>query len=510
MDGTGSNPAERVIARFGGQSALAALLGRRQSTVQHWASSGRIPAQWQQPLISLARQRGIILEAKDFVNTQAHTIAPAEGKLGILLVGLGAVASTFLAGVEHLRRGAKPIGSLTQGATIRIGKRTDHNMPLIKDFVPLADLDDLVFGAWDPISDNAYEAALRCGVLDRHEHIEPIADFLKSIKPMPAAFDNRWAKAIHGTNVKQAATKLDLVEQIRADIRDFKARNNCSRLVMVWAASTEIFIEEHAPHMNLEAFEAALETNDEWIAPSMVYAYAALMEDVPVANGAPNLTVDIPALVKLANDRGLPICGKDFKTGQTLLKTVLAPMFKARMLGLNGWFSTNILGNRDGEVLDDPENFKTKEESKLGVLEHILQPELYPDLYGDLYHKVRINYYPPRGDNKEGWDNIDIFGWLGYPMQIKVDFLCRDSILAAPIVLDLALFMDLAHRAELKGIQEWLSFYFKSPQHAPNLYAENDLFIQQTKLKNTLRWLMGEEQITHLGQEYYQDEYVKE
>jgi myo-inositol-1-phosphate synthase len=511
MDALEANPAERIIARFGGQSALGALLGRRQSTVQHWANTGRIPAQWHQPLISLARQRGIILEAKDFVDTQNHDIAPPEGKLGVLIVGLGAVTSTFLAGVEHLRRGsAEPIGSLTQRGTIRLGKRTEDRMPLIKDFVPLAGLDDLVFGAWDPIADNAYEAAVRCGVLDRYEHVEPIAGFLKSIEPMPAAFEQRWASRIHGDNVKQGTSKMDLVEQIRQDIRDFKAKNNCDRLVMIWAASTEIFMEEQPQHMNLEAFEAALEASDEMIAPSMLYAYAALMEGVPVANGAPNLTVDIPAIVKLANDRGLPICGKDFKTGQTLLKTALAPMFKARMLGLNGWYSTNILGNRDGEVLDDPENFKTKEESKLGVLEHILQPDLYPDLYGDLYHKVRINYYPPRGDNKEGWDNIDIFGWLGYPMQIKIDFLCRDSILAAPIVLDLVLFMDLAHRAGLKGIQEWLSFYFKSPQFAPAVYPENDLFIQQTKLKNTLRWLMGEEQITHLGQEYYQGEYAKE
>jgi myo-inositol-1-phosphate synthase len=510
MDVREDSPAERVIRRFGGQSALAALLGRRQSTVEHWANTGRIPAQWHQPLISLARQRGVILEARDFVHSQAHNIEPAQGKLGVLIVGLGAVASTFLAGVEHLRRGAQPFGSLTQGATIRLGKRTDDRMPLIKDFVPLADLNDLVFGAWDPIEDNAYEAAVRCGVLDRHEHIEPIADFLKSIEPMPAAFDNRWAKAIHGDNVKPAPGKTELVEQVRQDIRDFKARNGCDRLVMIWAASTEIFIEAQAEHMNLEAFEAALESGHEMIAPSMLYAYAALMEGVPFANGAPNLTVDIPALVKLANDRGVPIAGKDFKTGQTLLKTALAPMFKARMLGISGWYSTNILGNRDGEVLDDPENFKTKEESKLGVLETILQPDLYPELYGDLYHKVRINYYPPRGDNKEGWDNIDIFGWLGYPMQIKVDFLCRDSILAAPIVLDLVLFMDLAQRAGMKGVQEWLSFYFKSPQHASGLYPENDLFIQQTKLKNTLRWLMGEEQITHLGQEYYQDEYVKE
>jgi myo-inositol-1-phosphate synthase len=511
MEALEANPAERIIARFGGQSALGALLGRRQSTVQHWANTGRIPAQWHTPLISLARQRGIILEAKDFVDTQPQNIAPAEGKLGVLIVGLGAVTSTFLAGVEHLRRGtAEPIGSLTQRGTIRLGKRTEERMPLIKDFVPLASLDDLVFGAWDPIADNAYEAAVRCGVLDRYEHIEPIADFLKSIEPMPAAFEQRWASRIYGDNVKHGDSKMDLVEQIRRDIRDFKAKNNCDRLVMIWAASTEIYTEEQDQHLNLEAFEAAIEESDEMIAPSMLYAYAALMEGVPFANGAPNLTVDIPAIVKLANDRGLPICGKDFKTGQTLIKTALAPMFKARMLGINGWYSTNILGNRDGEVLDEPENFRTKEESKLGVLEHILQPELYPDLYGDLYHKVRINYYPPRGDNKEGWDNIDIFGWLGYPMQIKIDFLCRDSILAAPIVLDLVLFMDLAHRAGLKGIQEWLSFYFKSPQFAPAVYPENDLFIQQTKLKNTLRWLMGEEQITHLGQEYYQEEYVKE
>ncbi|MGE3694938.1 MAG: inositol-3-phosphate synthase [Dehalococcoidia bacterium] len=500
------NPAELVIRRFGGQSALAALLGRRQSTIQHWANTGRIPAQWHRPLMSLARGRGIILEAKDFVTAQSNSIAPASGKLGVLLVGLGAVASTVIAGVEHARRGTgRPVGSLTQMGTIRLGKRTENRSPLIKDFVPLAGLDDLVFGAWDPIPDDAYEAALKCGVLDKHEHVEPIADFLKTIKPMPAAFDQFYVKRLEGTNVKRG-TKADLVDQIRADIRNFKAANGCDRLVMVWAASTEIFMEESPAHQNLENFEAALEAGDQTIAPSMLYAYAALMEDVPFANGAPNLTVDIPALVKLATDRGLPVCGKDFKTGQTLLKTVLAPMFKARMLGINGWYSTNILGNRDGEVLDDPESFKTKEESKLGVLEHVLQPDLYPELYGDIYHKVRINYYPPRGDNKEGWDNIDIFGWMGYPMQIKVDFLCRDSILAAPIVLDLAIFMDLARRAGMKGIQEWLSFYFKSPQHAPNLYPEHDLFIQQTKFKNTLRWMMGEEQITHLGMEYYQDE----
>ena len=499
-------PAERVIARFGGQSALAALLGRRQSTVEHWAKTGRVPAQWHQPLMSLARERGVILEPKDFIEAQPHDIAPAKGKLGVLLVGLGAVASTFIAGVEHARRGTgRPVGSLTQMGTIRLGKRTENRQPLIKDFVPLADLEDLVFGAWDPFADNAYEAALKCGVLDRYEHVEPIADFLKTIKPMPAVFDQYYVKRLDGPNVKHAASKLELAEAIRSDIRDFKSRNGCDRLVMVWCASTEIFMEEAAAHGNLEDFEAAMETSDESIPPSMLYAYAAMMENVPFANGAPNLTVDVPAIVKLANDRGLPICGKDFKTGQTLLKTVLAPMLKARMLGVNGWYSTNILGNRDGEVLDDPESFKTKEESKLGVLEYILQPDTYPELYGDIFHKVRINYYPPRGDNKEGWDNIDLFGWMEYPMQMKIDFLCRDSILAAPIVLDLALFMDLAQRAGLKGIQEWLSFYFKSPQFAPGLYPEHDLFIQQTKLKNTLRWLMGEEQITHLGQEYYQD-----
>jgi len=501
------SPAGRIIARFGGQSALAALLGRRQSTIEHWANTGRIPAQWHQVLMSLARERGVILEPRDFVATQPQPIDPADGRVGVLIVGLGAVASTFIAGVEAIRQGfARPIGSVTQMGTIRLGKRTEERHPLVKDFVPLAGLDQLVFGAWDPIPDNAYESAINAGVLDRHEHIEPIADFLKGIKPMPAVFDQYYVKRLEGTNVKHGATKLDLAEQIRKDIRDFKAANNCDRLVMIWAASTEIFLEESEAHRNLEAFEAAMESNDGTIAPSMLYAYAAIMEGVPFANGAPNLTVDIPALVKLAHDKGVPLCGKDFKTGQTLIKTVLSPMFKARMLGVAGWYSTNILGNRDGEVLDDPESFKTKEESKLGVLEYVLQPEVYPELYGDLYHKVRINYYPPRGDAKEGWDNIDIFGWLGYPMQIKIDFLCRDSILAAPLVLDLVLFMDFAKRAGQKGIQEWLSFYFKSPQHAPELYPEHDLFIQQTKLKNTLRYMMGEEQITHLGIEYYQEE----
>jgi myo-inositol-1-phosphate synthase len=457
--------------------------------------------------MSLARERGVILEPKDFVSIKPNPIEPPEGRLGVLMVGLGAVASTFVAGVEHIRRGmALPVGSLTQMGTVRLGKRTENRMPLVKDFVPLADLNQLVFGAWDPIPDDGYESAIKCGVLEREKHIEPIADFLKSIKPMTAAFDQYYVKRLIGANVKPHRKKTELVEAIRKDIRDFKEANDCDSLVMIWCASTEIFVEEESIHRNLESFESALEENDERITPSMLYAYAALLEGVPFANGAPNLSVDIPALVQLANNRNIPICGKDFKTGQTLIKTVIAPMLKARMLGVQGWYSTNILGNRDGEVLDDAESFKTKEESKLGVLEYILQPQLYPELYGDVYHKVRINYYPPRGDNKEGWDNIDIFGWLGYPMQVKINFLCRDSILAAPLVLDLVLFLDLARRAGMSGIQEWLSFYFKSPQHSEMVHPEHDLFIQQTKLKNTLRWMMGEEQITHLGIEYYQKE----
>jgi myo-inositol-1-phosphate synthase len=436
----------------------------------------------------------------------SREVKPAKGKLGVLCVGLGAVASTFIAGVELARRGkGKPVGSLTQLGTIRLGKRTEARSPLIKDFVPLAGLDDLVFGAWDPVPDNGYESCLHCGVLDKHEHVHPIKDFLKGIEPMPAVFDQNYVKRLSGTNVKQGKNKRELAEALRKDIRDFKAKHGCDRLVMVWCASTEIFITAGPAHQTLESFEKAMENNDVSIAPSMLYAYASIMEGVPFANGAPNLTCDVPAIEKLARDKGVAIGGKDFKTGQTMLKTVLSPMFKARMLGVAGWYSTNILGNRDGEVLDDPESFKTKEESKLGVLEYILQPKVYPELYGEMYHKVRINYYPPRGDNKEGWDNIDIFGWLGYPMQIKVDFLCRDSILAAPLVLDLALFFDLAQRAGLSGIQEWLSFYFKSPQFAEGLYPEHDLFIQQTKLKNTLRWMMGEDQITHLGIEYYEE-----
>jgi myo-inositol-1-phosphate synthase len=437
----------------------------------------------------------------------ARQITPAQGKLGVLCVGLGAVATTFIAGVENVRRGAaRPIGSITQMGTIRLGKRTEKRAPLIRDFVSLAGLPDLVFGAWDPIPDDAYTAALRAGVLDRHEHLEPIAPFLKGIKPMPAVFDQSYVKRLEGKNVKPGNSKRELVEALRKDIRQFKTKHKCERLVMVWCASTEIFISPGPAHWTLEAFEKAIDANDPSIAPSMLYAYAAIMEGVPFANGAPNLTCDFPAMEQLAKNKGVAIGGKDFKTGQTMVKTVLSPMFKARMLGVAGWYSTNILGNRDGEVLDDPESFKTKEESKLGVLEYILQPQLYPELYGNMYHKVRINYYPPRGDNKEGWDNIDIFGWLGYPMQIKVDFLCRDSILAAPLVLDLALFFDLSQRAGLSGIQEWLSFYFKSPQVAPGLYPEHDLFIQQIKLKNTLRYLMGEKQITHLGIEYYLDD----
>ncbi len=433
-------------------------------------------------------------------------VEPAEGKLGVLLVGLGAVATTYVAGVENVRRGAaKPVGSLAELSAIRLGKRTEQRSPKIREFVPLTELDDLVFGAWDPIPDDAYDSCKVAGVLN-HTHVEPIADFLKTIEPMPAVFDQQYVKRLEGTNVKTGKTKRELAEALREDIRNFKEKNGCARLVMVWCASTEVFIRPGPAHATVEAFEKAMEENDPAIAPSMLYAWASLMENVPFANGAPNLSVDAPALVQLAQDRGVAIGGKDFKTGQTLMKTVISPMLKARMLGLNGWFSTNILGNRDGEVLDDPESFKTKEESKLSVLEHILQPSVYPDLYGEAYHKVRINYYPPRGDNKEGWDNIDIFGWLGYPMQIKVDFLCRDSILAAPIVHDLALFFDLAQRAGMSGIQEWLSFYFKSPMAAPELNPEHDLFIQHAKLKNTLRWLMGEEQITHLGVEYYQYE----
>ncbi|HSI87951.1 MAG TPA: inositol-3-phosphate synthase [Pyrinomonadaceae bacterium] len=431
-------------------------------------------------------------------------VTPAEGKLGILLVGLGAVSTTFVAGVEAIKRDlAKPIGSLTQMGTIRLGKRTDGRSPKIKDFVPLATLDDIVFGAWDIFPDNAFDAAMKSGVLEK-DLLNQVSEQLASLKPMPAVFEQNYVKRLHGENVKTGKTKMELAEQLIEDIARFKIENGCDRLVMIWAASTEIYLEASEVHNSIEAFEKGLYDNDPAIAPSMIYAYAALKSQIPFANGAPNLSVDIPALTKLADDQGVAICGKDFKTGQTLMKTILAPGLKSRMLGLEGWYSTNILGNRDGEVLDDPENFKTKEESKLSVLEHILQPEVYPDLYSDFSHVVRINYYPPRGDNKEGWDNIDIFGWLGYKMQIKIDFLCRDSILAAPLCLDLALFLDLAQRAGMKGIQEWLSFYFKSPQTKPGLYPEHDIFIQLMKLKNTLRHIMGEDMITHLGLDYYE------
>src|SRR5881398_3715173 len=433
-------------------------------------------------------------------------IQAPKGKLGVMIPGMGAVATTFVAGVEAVRKGfATPIGSLTQMGTIRLGKRTDARSPKINEFVPLAGLRDLVFTGWDIFEDDMHAAASKAGVLDR-ELLNRVKPFLSSIKPRKAVFDRNYVKRLDGPNVKKGKNKMDLAEQVRADIRDFKKSSGASRLVTIWCGSTETFIEPGPAHQSLKTFEKALTRNDEAIAPSMIYAYASLTEGVPFANGAPNLTVDIPALHELSRRNQAPICGKDFKTGQTLIKTILAPGFKARLLGLSGWYSTNILGNRDGEVLDDPGSFKTKEESKLGVLEHILQPKKYPELYGNIFHKVRINYYPPRGDNKEGWDNIDIFGWLGYPMQIKVDFLCRDSILAAPIVLDLVLLMDLAKRStELSGlgIQEWLSLYFKSPMTAPGLYPEHDLFIQTMKMKNTLRHLRGEELITHLGLEYY-------
>jgi myo-inositol-1-phosphate synthase len=430
-------------------------------------------------------------------------IAPPKGKLGVLTVGMGAVATTFMAGVDLVRRKkAKPVGSLTQMGTIRLGKRTDGRSPSIQDFVPLEKLENIVFGGWDIFPDTAYEAAKNAAVLGP-DHLAEVKKFLSKIRPMKAAFDQNYVKKLTGTHVKKGRTKYDLALQIKDDIKNFQKKTRVSRTVVIWCGSTEIFLKPHAVYATPETFVSAMKANHPAIAPSMLYAWAAITSGVPFANGAPNLTVDVPALTELARQHGAPICGKDFKTGQTLMKTILAPGFKARLLGMNGWFSTNILGNRDGEVLDDPESFKTKEESKLGVLEYILQPKLYPDLYGKIHHKVRINYYPPRGDNKEGWDNIDIFGWLGYPMQIKVDFLCRDSILAAPIVLDLVLFLDLAKRAGMRGIQEWLSFYFKSPMCAPELYPEHDLFIQSMKLKNTLRWMMGEDLITHLGQEYY-------
>jgi myo-inositol-1-phosphate synthase len=430
-------------------------------------------------------------------------IEPATGKLGILLVGMGAVSTTTIAGVLAIRRGlAAPIGSLTQMGTVRLGKRTEGRSPLIKDFVPLASLDDVVFGGWDIFEDNSYEAAKTAGVLEA-VLLDKIRPELEAIKPMSAVFDRRYVKRLDGPNVKKGKNKRVLADELREDMRRFKDENKCDRLVMVWCGSTEVYLTESAAHATLAAFEKGLEANDDNIPSSMIYAYAAIKEGIPYANAAPNLSADIPALMELADTTGSPLAGKDLKTGQTLIKTIIAPGLKARLLGVEGWYSTNILGNRDGEVLDDPESFKTKEESKKSVLDYILQPNLYPELYKDLCHVVRINYYPPRGDNKEGWDNIDIFGWLNYKMQLKVNFLCRDSILAAPIVLDVALFMDLAKRAGMDGIQEWLSFYFKSPMHAPDLYPEHDLFIQMMKLKNTLRFLRGEDLITHLGLEYY-------
>jgi myo-inositol-1-phosphate synthase len=424
-----------------------------------------------------------------------------EGKLAVLLPGLGAVSTTFIAGCLLARKGlAKPVGALTQSGTIRLGKRTDNRVPAIKEFVPLAELDDLVFGGWDLFPENAFEAAQGARVLEER-HLAPIRSELEAIRPMSAVFYPEYVRRLHGTHVKKGKTKAEMVEALRDDIRTFMKNNGCARAVAIWCGSTETYVEPSAVHQSISAFEQGLKNDDPQITSSMIYAWACLKEGVPFANGAPNLCVDIPAARDLAKETSTAVAGKDFKSGQTLMKTILAPGLKARMLGLSGWFSTNILGNRDGEVLDDPDSFKSKEVSKLGVLEHILQPDVYPDLYGETYHKVRINYYPPRGDAKEGWDNIDIFGWLGYPMQIKVDFLCRDSILAAPLVLDLALFMDLAGRCEFRGVQEWLSFYFKSPMTAEQLYPEHDLFIQLMKLKNTLRWVVGEELIRLLGNE---------
>jgi myo-inositol-1-phosphate synthase len=430
-------------------------------------------------------------------------IAPARGRLGVLLVGLGAVSTTTIAGTFAIRKGiAPPIGSLTQMGTIRLGKRSDGRSPMIKELVPLSDPSDIVFGGWDIFEEDCYAAACTAGVLD-HSLLAQVRPELEAVKPMPAVFDRKYVKRLDGPNVKKGRNKRDLAEQVVADIRSFKQAHGCDRLVLVWCGSTEIYMTETAAHASLAAFEKALEQNDDGIASSMIYAYAALREGVPYANAAPNLSADIPALYELAARTQTPVAGKDLKTGQTLIKTIVAPGLKARLLGVKGWYSTNILGNRDGEVLDDPESFKTKEVSKQSVLDYIFQPQLYPGLYDELCHVVRINYYPPRGDNKEGWDNIDLVGWLGYPMQLKINFLCRDSVLAAPIVLDTALFLDLARRAGLSGIQEWLSFYFKSPMHAPAVYPEHDLFIQLMKLKNTLRYMTGEELITHLGREYY-------
>jgi len=432
------------------------------------------------------------------------TIEPAKGKLAVLLPGLGAVATTFIAGVALARRGlASPVGSLTQLGTIRLGKRTERRAPKISELAPLARLDQLEFGAWDIFDDDALASAIHSHVL-RPEHIDLVKEELRAIKPMRGVFYPEYVRRLHGTHVKRGQSKADMVAQLRDDIRTFIREHGCDRAVAVWCGSTEVYSHANGVHTSINAFEQGLIKSDPSITNSQMYAWAFLKERVPFANGSPNLAVDFPAAWELAREVRAPIAGKDFKTGQTLMKTIIAPGLKSRMLGIRGWYSTNILGNRDGEVLDDPDSFKSKEVSKLSVLDAILQPQLHPDLYGDLVHKVRIDYYPPRGDDKEGWDNIDIFGWLGYPMQMKINFLCRDSILAAPVVLDLVLFLDLARRAGMSGIQEWLSFYFKSPMHAPEVNAEHDLFIQQKKLKNTLRWMMGEEMLTHLGNEYYE------
>ena len=436
-------------------------------------------------------------------NHDSVQIAPAEGKLGVLIPGMGAVTTTFVAGLEAMKRGlGKPIGSLSQMGTVRLGKRTEGRSPAIKDFVPLASVEDLVIGGWDLFEDNAYEAAVKAGVLEA-SLLEQVKAPLSAIKPMTAVFDDQYVRRLHGKHIKKAASKMEYAEMLMDDIRQFKEKTGVSRLTMIWCGSTEVFHQPAAVHASLKTFEEGLHKNDPEISPSQIYAYAALKSGVSYTNGAPHMTTDMPALIEMARDRNLPISGKDYKSGQTFMKTLLAPGLKSRLLGLNGWFSTNILGNRDGEVLDDPDAFRSKEVTKSSVLEYILQGDLYPDLYKNYYHKVRIEYYPPRGDAKEGWDNIDIFGWLGYPMQIKVNFLCRDSILAAPLVLDLVLFMDLAQRAGMRGIQEWLSFYFKGPMHAPEVYPEHDIFIQLMKLKNTLRWMRGEDLITHLGLEYY-------
>jgi len=430
-------------------------------------------------------------------------IAPAEGKLGVLIPGMGAVTTTFIAGLEAIKRGlGKPIGSLTQLGTIRLGKRTEGRSPAIRDFVPLARMEDLVVGGWDIFEDNPYEAAVKAGVLEM-SLLDKLKGPLSAIKPMPAVFDQQFVKRLNGPNIKPKGSKMDHAEMVMDDIRRFKESTGVSRMTMIWCGSTEVFHQAAPVHATLKDFECGLQKSDPEISPSQIYAYAALKSGVPYANGAPHMTTDMPALLELARDRNLPVSGKDYKSGQTFMKTLIAPGLKSRLLGLNGWFSTNILGNRDGEVLDDPGSFRSKEVSKSSALEYILQGNLYPDLYQNVYHKVRIEYYPPRGDAKEGWDNIDIFGWLGYPMQIKINFLCRDSILAAPLVLDIVLLMDLAQRAGMRGVQEWLSFYFKAPMHAPEVYPEHDIFIQLMKLKNTLRWMRGEDLITHLGLEYY-------